>query len=92
MLKNSAFKIASGKFASAPLLSTSTILPSSLLLVGGIVAWRFWRRQGQLHAQTTELSDEFKKLKKQVADIKENRDSKKSAVSIPPSFKKFFSR
>ena len=92
MFKNSAFKIASGKFASAPLLSTSTILPSTLLLAGGIVAWRFWKRQGQLHAQTSELSDELEKLKKQVAKIKVDGDSKKSTVSIPPSFKKFFNR
>lgn len=94
MYKNSAFKVVSGKIASVPLLSTSTILPGSLLLIGGIVFWQFWKRQGQLHAQTSELSDDLKKLKKQVAKIKadSNDNNKKLAVSIPPSFKKFFNR
>ncbi|RTZ69254.1 MAG: hypothetical protein DSZ21_00215 [Tenericutes bacterium] len=89
MFKNSAFKIVSGKFASAPLLSTSTILPSSILLIGGIVMWRFWKRQGQLHAQTAELSDDLDKLKKQVAKVKVDcENNKKPAINIPSSFKK----
>lgn len=93
MYKSSAVKIVSGKLVSAPLLSTSTILPSSLFLIGGIVVWRLWKRQGQLNTQTSELGDEVQKLKKQVTKIKAaSSDSKKPTVNIPPSFKKFFNR
>lgn len=81
MYKSSAFKIVSGKLAGAPLLSTSTILPSSLLLIGGIVAWQFWKKQGQLQSQTSELRDDLKKVEKQVAKIKEDKDKEKDKVA-----------
>ena len=85
MFKNSAVKIASSKFASAPLLPSSSILPFSLLLLSGIVVWKLWRKQGQLQTQTNELSDELKNIKKQVAKIK---TTEKADTTLSPSLKK----
>ena len=85
MLENTAIKIVTGKLVNAPLL------PGSLILVGGLVAWRLWSKQMQLQAETSALSDELQDVKKQVAEIKVTNDGK-SETSLSSTFKKLFNR
>ena len=84
MLKNSAIQAATGKLASASLLS------GSLVLVGGVVAWRLWQQQKQLQTKTSGLSNELKDVKKQLAEIK-IKANKNPADSLSSSFKKLAS-
>ena len=62
MVENTAIKITTSKLAS--------LLPGSLILISGIVVWRLWYKQAQLQTKTSELNDELKYLKKQIAEIK----------------------
>lgn len=79
MLKNTAIKIASSKLAS------TSILPGSLILIGGIVVWDFWRKQAQLQTKTNELSDELEDVQEQIAEIKAESES---AAPLSSSLKK----
>ena len=63
MLENSVIQITTGKLIGA------TVLPNSVLLIAGIVVWRFWRdKQTQLQTKTDELRDEIKYMKEQTTD------------------------
>ena len=75
MLKNSAIKIATSRLAG------TSLLPASLVLVGGIVVWRLWRKQAQLQTETNELSNELEDIKDQLADIKTDVESEDSLSS-----------
>jgi hypothetical protein len=66
MLENTAIKITTSKLAS----TSASLLPGSLILISGIVVWRLWYKQAQLQTKTSELNDELKYLKKQIAEIK----------------------
>ena len=53
----------------------ATVLPNSILLISGIIIWRFWHnKQTRLQAETNELTDEIRLLKKQMADIQTAED------------------
>ena len=81
MLENTAVKLAATK------LTNSSLVSGSLILVGGMVAWRLWSKQEHLETITKELSRELKGLKKQVAEISGNGEGKaKNSL-----FKKLFS-
>jgi len=76
MFENTAIQIATTKLASA------SLLPGSLFLMGGIVAWQLWRKQVKLQAETNELSEEFKAFKKQVtANHKKDNEADVSSPS-----------
>ena len=66
MFENTAIKLSTSKLASA----SASLLPGSLILISGIVVWRLWYNQTQLQTKTSELNDELKYLKKQLAEIK----------------------
>ena len=66
MFENTAIKITTSKLAS----TSASLLPGSLILVSGIVVWRLWYNQAQLQTKTSELNDQVKYLKKQMAEIK----------------------
>ena len=85
MLKNTAIKIATTKLANA------SLLPGSLVLIGGLVVWRLWSKQVQLQTQTSELSNALQDVKKQVAKIKTTNDDKPESP-LSSTFKKFFNR
>ncbi|MCU7834181.1 MAG: hypothetical protein KZQ83_02920 [gamma proteobacterium symbiont of Taylorina sp.] len=78
MFENTAIKITTSKFAS----TSASLLPGSLILISGVVVWRLWYKQGQLQTKTSELSDELKYLKKQMAEIKAT--SKADSESVAP--------
>lgn len=82
MLEN-AIKITTSKLVSTSLLS------GSLILIGGIVVWRLWRKQTQLQTQTTKMLDELTGVKKQMAELKVDRESEEAPLSS--SFKKLAS-
>ncbi len=64
MLENSVVQISTAK-----LLGVS-LLPSSILLVSGIIIWRIWHnRQSCLQTKTDVLNDELRQIKKQMADL-----------------------
>ena len=90
MIKNHLLKLSTTKIASAPLIPSS-LLPGSLFLIGGLVVWRLWYKQAQLQAQTAELNDELKGMKKQVAKIKvasQVKTKSESAEVLSSSLKK----
>ncbi len=65
MLENNVLGISAGK-----LLSASSLLPSSILLISGIIIWRIWHnKQSRLQTETDVLNDELKQIKKQMADL-----------------------
>lgn len=68
MLKNSLIQIVSRKAVGTSLLS------GSLVLVGGVVVWRLWRKQAQLSSQANELSEELEDIKDQLAEIETNSE------------------
>jgi len=75
MLQNSVIQMSTAKLVGA------TVLPNSILLISGIIIWRFWRnKQSQLQGQTDELTDAVKIMKEQMTDIQ-------SAKSKSPSNK-----
>lgn len=82
MLKNSAIKVATSKLAS------TSLLPSSLILIGGVVVWHLWRKQAQLSTETNELSNELEDIKDQLDEIRNDGESEDSLSS---SFKKLAS-
>ena len=85
MFENTAIKITTSKLAS----SSASLLPGSLILISGIVVWRLWYNQAQLQTKTSELSDELKYLKKQMADIKTtNKADSGPAAPLSSSLKK----
>jgi len=64
MLQNSVVQISTGKLLGA------TLLPSSILLVSGIIIWQFWRnKQSHLQTETDVLNDELQQIKKEMADL-----------------------
>ena len=81
MFENTAIKITTSKLAS----TSASLLPGSLILISGIVVWRLWYKQAQLQTKTSELNDELKYLKKQMAEIKmaEIKATYKKADSEP---------
>ena len=63
MLENSVVQISTGK------LIGITLLPSSVLLVSGIIIWRYWRKQqAHLQTETDELNDKVGQIIQQMAD------------------------
>ena len=82
MFKNSAIQVATSKLAS------TSLLPSSLILIGGVVVWRLWRKQTQLSNETNELSNELEDIKDQLAEIKTDGES---ADPLSSSLKKLAS-
>ena len=85
MLKNTAVNLVTGKLANA------SLLPGSLILIGGLVVWRLWSKQVQLQTETSELSNELQDVKKQVAEIKATNDGK-SETTLSSAFKSLFNR
>lgn len=82
MLKNTAIQLATGKLAGA------SLVPGSLFLLGGIAVWQLWLQQRQLQAQSNELGNELKDIKKQVAGIKNtSKASGKPEVPLSSYFK-----
>ncbi len=85
MFENTAIKITTSKLAS----TSASLLPGSLILISGIVVWRLWHNQAQLQTKTSELSDDLKYLKKQMAEIKAtNKAENGSASTLSSSLKK----
>lgn len=65
MLENNVVQISTGKLLGA------SLLPSSILLVSGIIIWQIWRnKQSHLQTETDMLHDELRQIKKQIADLK----------------------
>lgn len=70
---------------------TVSLLPSSVLLVGGIIIWQIWRnKQARLQAETNVLTDELQQIKEQMADIQTEKshathEQAKLTVEAPPS-------
>ncbi len=77
MLENSVVQISTGK-----LLGVS-LLPSSILLVSGIIIWRVWRnKQLCVQTETDLLHDELRQMKKQMADLQTANSKTESAESM----------
>jgi len=77
MLGNNVIQISTGKLLGA------TLLPSSILLVGGIIIWQIWRnKQSRLQTKTDVLNDELSQIKKQMADLQTANDKAKSGESM----------
>ena len=75
MLENSVVHITTGKLVSA------IVIPNSILLIGGIILWRFWRnKQAQLQAETDELNSEVKHIREQMTDIQTVNESQLNKV------------
>ncbi|RUM43404.1 MAG: hypothetical protein DSY80_05700 [Desulfocapsa sp.] len=93
MFENTAFKITTGKLAATPLIPGSVFFPGSLLVIGGIVIWKLWRQQEQLQAQTSELSNELKAIKKKIAGIEQVKRAKtESAAPLSSNLKNIIQR
>ena len=76
MLGNSVIQITTGKLVGA------VLLPSSVLLVSGVITWRLWRsKQAQLQAETDDLNDEVRQMKEQMADIQAAKNENQSTVT-----------
>ena len=64
MLENSVVQMSAGKLLGA------SLLPSSILLVSGIIIWQIWRnKQSRLQTETDVLNDELRQIKEQMADL-----------------------
>ena len=75
MLENSVVQISTGKLVSA------IVIPNSILLIGGIILWRFWRnKQAQLQAETDELNNEVKHIREQMIDNQTANESPSNKV------------
>ncbi len=83
MLGNNVIQISTGKLLGA------SLLPSSILLVSGIIFWRIWHnKQSRLQTETDVLNDELNQVKKQMADLqtannKAESDGSMQAVNTP---------
>lgn len=77
MFENTAIKMTTSKLAS----TSASLLPGSLILISGIVVWRLWRKQEQLQTKTSQLSNELKYLKKQLAEVKATNKATNKADS-----------
>ena len=76
MLQNSVIQMSTAKLVGA------TVLPNSILLISGIIIWRFWRnKQTQLQAETDGLTDEVKLIKEQMTDIQTAKNKSPSPTS-----------
>lgn len=76
MFKNSVIQMTTGKLIGA------TLLPNSILLISGLVAWRLWsNKQTQLQTKTNELNSEIQQIKEQIAEI---QTEKNRSPSKPP--------
>ena len=85
MFKNTAIKITTNKLAS----TSASLLPGTLVIISGIVVWRLWYKQAQLQTKTSEMSDELKYIKKQIAKTKAtHKADKESEDSLSSSLKK----
>jgi len=77
MLENNVIQISAGK-----LLGVS-LLPSSILLVSGIIIWQIWRnKQSRLQTETDVLNDELRQIKKQMADLQTANSKAESDESM----------
>jgi len=72
MLQNSASQLIAGK------LAATSLLPSSLILIGGLAIWQLWRRQTQLQNKTIQLNNELNSVKKRLAKTNASRNNNKS--------------
>lgn len=64
MFENNIIQITTAKLVGA------TLLPNSILLISGVIVWRYWRnKQTQLQTKTNTLNNEIQQIKKQIADI-----------------------
>jgi len=73
MLTNSVVQITTSKLIGAALL------PSSMLLIGGLIAWRVWyNKQTRLQAKTDELNDELRQIKEQMSEFQSTTLSDKN--------------
>lgn len=64
MLETTTIQLAVAKYA------TITLLPVSLMLTSGIIAWRMWKKyQLQSQAETDGMKDEIRDIKKQLSDL-----------------------
>ncbi len=77
MLENSVVQISTAK------LMGVSLLPSSILLVSGIIIWRIWyNRQSCLQTKTDVLNDELRQIKKQMADLQTAKNKSGSDESM----------
>ena len=77
MLENSVVQISTGKLLGA------SLLPSSILLVSGIIIWRIWHnKQSRLQTETDVLNDELRQIKTQMADLQTANNKTESDESM----------
>jgi len=77
MLENSVVQISTGKLLGA------TLLPSSILLLGGIIIWQIWRnKQSHLQTETDVLNDELRQIKKEMADLQTANNKSEADESV----------
>lgn len=77
MLENNVIQISTAKFLGA------SLLPSSILLISGIIIWRIWRnKQSRLQTETDVLNDELRQIKKQMADLQTANNKAESDESM----------
>lgn len=80
MLQNNVIQITTAKLVGA------TLLPSSVLLISGVIIWRVWRnKQNSLQAETNLLNDELRQMKEQMADIQKTTAQTSPSPATPPS-------
>ena len=80
MLQNNVIQITTAKLVGA------TLLPSSVLLISGVIIWRVWRnKQNSLQAETNLLNDELRQMKEQMADIQKTTAQTSPSSVAPPS-------
>lgn len=77
MLENNVIQISTAKLLGA------SLLPSSILLISGIIIWRIWRnKQSRLQTETDVLNDELRQIKKQMADLQTTNNKAESDESL----------
>lgn len=70
------------QISTAKLLGTS-LLPSSILLVSGIIIWRIWSgKQSRLQTETDVLRDKLQHMQKQITELQEANNKAKSNDSM----------
>ncbi len=75
MLENSVVQLTTGKLVAA------IAIPNSILLISGIILWRFWHnKQTQLQTETDELNDEVKHINEQMADMQTTNESQLNKI------------
>jgi hypothetical protein len=78
MLENAAIPLTTAKYAAA------SFIPSTLIIIGGIVFWCIWRKkQARYQAETDEIKDDIRDVKKQLNELQmvNSKDQPDSSTS-----------